>query len=47
MTAYPASCVGESDSTVGAKTVSEGIHTEVEPVSRFIITRKTDALTAE
>jgi len=28
----------ESDSTVGARSVGEGIHTEVEPVSRFIIT---------
>ena len=37
----------ESDSIVGAKTVGEGIHTEVEPVSRFIIARKTNALTVE
>jgi len=37
----------ESDSIVGSKTAGEGIHTEVEPVSRFIITRKTHALTAE
>jgi len=36
-----------SDSIVGAKTVGDGIHTEVEPVSRFIIARKTHALTAE
>src|SRR6218665_1592079 len=27
--------------------VGEGIHTEVEPVSRFIIARKTNALTTE
>src|SRR6218665_2107299 len=36
----------ESDSILGAKTVGEGIHTEVEPVDRFIIARKTDALSA-
>jgi len=32
--------------TSSAKTVGEGIHTEVEPVDRFIIARKTDALSA-
>jgi len=37
----------ESDSIVGARSVGEGIHTEVEPVSRFIIAWKTNVLTAE
>src|SRR6218665_1401059 len=46
-TTAPYSNTRESDSILGAKTVGDGIHTAVEPVSRFIITRKTDALTAE
>ncbi|PDQ34338.1 MAG: hypothetical protein B5766_11890 [Candidatus Lumbricidophila eiseniae] len=37
----------ESDSILGAKTVGDEIHAEVEPVNRFIITRKTNTLTAE
>jgi len=34
----------ESNSIVGAKTVGEGIHTEVEPISWSAIARKTHAL---
>jgi len=46
-TTAPCSDTWKSDSIVGAKTVGEGIHTAVEPVSRFIIAWKIDALTAE
>ncbi|PDQ34923.1 MAG: hypothetical protein B5766_09195 [Candidatus Lumbricidophila eiseniae] len=37
----------ESDSILGTKTVGDGIHAELEPVNRFIITQKTNTLTAE
>src|SRR6218665_3150799 len=37
----------ESDSILGTKTVGDGIHSELEPVNRFIITQKTNTLTAE
>jgi len=46
-TTAPCSDTWESDSIVGAKTVGDGIHPEAARVSRFIITRKTNALTAE
>jgi len=46
-TTGPCSDIWESNSIVGTKTMDEGIHTEVEPVNRFIAARKTNTLTAE